>query len=145
MKEFIDKAIFYKKIADREELARNRFLDTPFDSPARTRYQEQLNERIAIKHMIADEPAADVVEVVRCKDCKHFVCDMDLNHEEYPNEIEADGLCQITDRYCDMPHFVVVKIETPELELVDELEETCRLRTRRRRFWKYGEVDMDEN
>lgn len=67
MKEYIDKAIFYKKIADREELARNRFLDTPFDSPARTRYREQMNERIAIKHMIADEPAADVVEVVHGK------------------------------------------------------------------------------
>lgn len=50
-------------------------------------------------------PAEDVVEVVRCKDCKWFVYDMDLNHEEYPNQIEADGLCQITDKYCDMPHF----------------------------------------
>lgn len=67
MNEYIDKAIFYKKIADREELARNRFLDTPFDSPASTRYREQMNERIALKHMIADEPAADVVEVVHGK------------------------------------------------------------------------------
>lgn len=50
-------------------------------------------------------PVIDAVEVVRCKDCKHFVYDMDLNHEEYPNEIEADGLCEITDKYCDMPHF----------------------------------------
>lgn len=50
-------------------------------------------------------PAADVVEVVRCKDCKWFVYDMDLNHETYPNEIEADGICQITEKYCDMPHF----------------------------------------
>lgn len=50
-------------------------------------------------------PAEDIVEVVRCKDCKWFVYDMDLNHETYPNAIEADGLCQIADKYCDMLHF----------------------------------------
>lgn len=54
---------------------------------------------------LAKVKSDNVLEVVRCKDCKHFVCDMDLNHEEYPNEIEADGMCQITDKYCDMPHF----------------------------------------
>lgn len=35
-----------------------------FDSPAKTRYQEQLNERTDFKHMIADEPPADVAPVV---------------------------------------------------------------------------------
>lgn len=38
-------------------------------------------------------PAADVVEVVRCKDCKFFIPDAELDHNEYPNIIEADGLC----------------------------------------------------
>ena len=67
MKEYIDKAVFYGKIGEREELAISRFLDTPFDSPARTRCREQMNERTAFKHMVFDEPAADVVEVVHGK------------------------------------------------------------------------------
>lgn len=54
---------------------------------------------------LAKVKSDNVLEVVRCKDCKWFVYDMDLNHETYPNAIEADGLCQITDKYCDMPHF----------------------------------------
>ena len=37
--------------------------------------------------------SADVVEVVRCKDCKFFIPDAELDHNEYPNIIEADGLC----------------------------------------------------
>lgn len=45
------------------------------------------------KMLIEKEPAADVVEVVRCKDCKFFIPDAELDHNEYPNIIEADGLC----------------------------------------------------
>ena len=39
-----------------------------------------LNERSAFKFDVADFPAADVVEVVRCKECKHkygYKCDYD--------------------------------------------------------------------
>lgn len=54
---------------------------------------------------LGEKKNPDCEFVVRCKDCKWFVYDMDLNHETYPNEIEADGICQITEKYCDMPHF----------------------------------------
>ena len=70
--EYISKAELYKQIAEKEELARNRYLDTPstlpvpiFVNPSYERYTAQLNERTAFKHMVADfPPAADVVQVV---------------------------------------------------------------------------------
>jgi len=36
------------------------------------RWTAILGERSAFKHDVADAPTADVVEVVRCKDCKHL-------------------------------------------------------------------------
>lgn len=63
MAEYIDKANLYKKIAELEELARNRYLDTPSNSPAYPRYMAQLDERTKLKHMVADFPSADVAEV----------------------------------------------------------------------------------
>ena len=47
-----------------EELARNRYLDAPSDSPAKDRYLTQLHERTSFKHMIADECAEDVAPVI---------------------------------------------------------------------------------
>lgn len=44
---------------------------------------------------------ADVVEVVRCKDCKYFIPDKYLDHTKYPNDLEADGLCGNIDKYKD--------------------------------------------
>ena len=69
MAEYIDKGALYEKIAQLEEIARNRYLDTPSNSPAYQRYLAQMQERTALKHLIADFPAADAVSVVRCKDC----------------------------------------------------------------------------
>ena len=63
MKEYIEKAEIYKEIAELEELARNRVLDTPTTSPAYARYVAQLNERTELKHKIYDFPTAGVVEV----------------------------------------------------------------------------------
>lgn len=63
MNEYIEKNALYKKIAELEELARNRYLDTPSNSPACARYMAQLDERTRFKHMIYDSPAADVAEV----------------------------------------------------------------------------------
>lgn len=75
----IDADVLYKQVAESEEKARDRFLDTSsslpcpsYINPAYTRYNEQLNERTRLKHMIADAPTIDAVEVVRCKDCKWF-------------------------------------------------------------------------
>ena len=67
MAEYIEKNTLYKKIADLEVLARNRYLDTPSNSPAYSRYMAQLNERTRFKHMVADFPAADVAPVVHGK------------------------------------------------------------------------------
>lgn len=64
MTDYIERQAIYKKIAEMEETARNRYLDTPWDSPARERYRAQLNERTALKHIIADEPSANVREDV---------------------------------------------------------------------------------
>lgn len=72
MTEYIDKSSLYKKVSKLEELARDRYLDTPCGSPAYERYQAQMNERTALKHLIADFPSVDAVEVVRCKDCVHY-------------------------------------------------------------------------
>ena len=63
MDEYIDKSALYEKFAQLEELARNRYLETPSSSPGCSRYMTQLNERTAYKHIIADFPAADVAPV----------------------------------------------------------------------------------
>ena len=46
-------------------------------------------------------PTVDAVEVVRCKNCVHFIPDEFLDHTEYPNDLEADGLCDNIDKYTD--------------------------------------------
>lgn len=62
-KEYIDKSALYEKIAQLEELARNRYLETPSSSLCFSRYMTQLNERTALKHIVADFPSADVAPV----------------------------------------------------------------------------------
>lgn len=51
------------------------------------------------------KPLADVAEVVRCKDCKYFIQDAELDHNEYPNIIEADGLCDCSLKLTDADDF----------------------------------------
>ena len=63
MAEYIDKSALYEKIAQLEELARNRYLETPSSNPCCSRYMTQLNERTVFKHIIADFPSADVAPV----------------------------------------------------------------------------------
>lgn len=64
-KEYIDKSALYEKFAQLEELARNRYLETPSSSLCHSMYMTQVNERTALKHIIADFPSADVAEVRR--------------------------------------------------------------------------------
>ena len=71
-KEFIERGALYRKVAELEMLARDRYLDTPTNSPVYPMYMAQLGERTQLKFLIADFPTADVVEVVRCKDCVHY-------------------------------------------------------------------------
>ena len=57
-----------------------------------------LNERTAFKNDVADAPTIDAVEVVRCKDCKHWGYDVIFQdgwcrglHRGDPNWFCADG------------------------------------------------------
>jgi hypothetical protein len=50
-------------------------------------------------------PTTNLVRVVRCKDCKHFIPDEMLDHTKYPNDLEADGVCDNIDKYTDKDHF----------------------------------------
>ncbi len=65
MREYINKADLYDRILELEELARDRYLDTPWDSPARVRYQTQLNELTMLKHLIFDFPSIEIEEGVK--------------------------------------------------------------------------------
>lgn len=73
----IDANALYAKLQEHEELARKRVWDTastlPFPNnlnPAYTRYLAQLDERTALKHMVADAPTIAQPEIIHCKDCK---------------------------------------------------------------------------
>lgn len=66
MSRLIDGAALYERLAELEELARDRVLDTdtslPYPTnlnPAYTRYSAQLDERIRLKQMIADAPTIE--------------------------------------------------------------------------------------
>ena len=63
MDEYIKKNVLYEKIAQLEEFSRDRYLETPSDSPYRSRYMAELVERTYFKHIIEDFPAADVEPV----------------------------------------------------------------------------------
>ena len=61
MDEYISKNVLYEIITQLEELARNRYLDTP--SLYYPMYMTQLNERTHFKHIIQFFPTADVAPV----------------------------------------------------------------------------------
>lgn len=51
-----------------------------------------------VLHVIDSIPAADVVEVVRCKDCRYFW----KYNEKYAQEVEhADGDCVVEALHCE--------------------------------------------
>ena len=64
MDDLISRKYLYDKMLEKEELARQRALDTPTHSPAYLRYVAQMNERTALKHEIADAPPVEAVPVV---------------------------------------------------------------------------------
>lgn len=86
MSDLISKGAIYKKIAEMEDLARKRVLDMPTNSPCYMIYVAQLNERTALKHVIADAPTIEAEPVVhgrwifgnanhreymKCSECLH--------------------------------------------------------------------------
>lgn len=91
-KEYIDKSALYEKIAQLEELARNRYLETPSSSLCHSRYMTQLNERTALKHIIADFPSADVAPVRRgrCDVCSGKAVLTQDCYNGYSIEIDAE-------------------------------------------------------
>lgn len=88
MAEYIDKADLVKRLENRvKDYGRDCNSNAPIISGT---YQ-------AVLHMVENLPTADVVSVVRCKDCKrceHFYpeCDINGNHREayYCKSIKGD-------------------------------------------------------
>ena len=69
MRRLIDADALYEQIAKKEELARQRVLDTPSRmpngdlNPSAIRYTAQLDERTQMKFMIADAPTVEAIPV----------------------------------------------------------------------------------
>ena len=69
MRRLVDADVLYEQIAKKEELARQRVLDTPSMmpngnlNPSAIRYTAQLDERTQMKFMIADAPIIDAIPV----------------------------------------------------------------------------------
>jgi hypothetical protein len=100
----IDGDALYAKLQEHEELARKRVWDTastlPFPTnlnPSYTRYLAQLDERTALKHMVADAPTIEQPEIIHCRDCK-------LRDTEYCNMahgfmgMKDDDYCSYAER-----------------------------------------------
>ena len=100
----IDADALYTKLQEHEELARKRVWDTastlPFPNnlnPAYTRYLAQLDERTALKHMVADAPTIEQPEIIRCRECR-------LRDTEYCNMahgfmgMKDDDYCSYAER-----------------------------------------------
>ena len=105
-KEYIDKSALYEKIAQLEKLARNRYLETPSSSLCFSRYMTQLNERTALKHIVADFPSADVAPVrhgewLKAEDdyCGLNIIQCSICHEEWCFEID-DDVIDLNYHYC---------------------------------------------
>ena len=76
MNDLISRKYLYDKMSEKEELARQRVLDTPTHSPAYLRYVAQFNERTALKHEIAEAPT---VYAVPLKDVYRIIA----GHSDY--------------------------------------------------------------
>lgn len=59
----IDVEPIYKKVCELEELARDRVIDCPTNSPVYMRYVAQLNERTTLKHLLFDAPTIETEPV----------------------------------------------------------------------------------
>ena len=67
------------------------------------KWQAILGERLAFKFDVADAPAIDAVEVVRCKDCKHRIIEPNDDWCECTGcDINPDGFCEEGERKEDV-------------------------------------------
>ena len=86
MSRYVDADALYEKTAEWEAQALH-MVDIHShdeDNAEWKRWSTILTERSAFKFDIADFPTADVVEVVRCKDCRYW---QDNQEGHYPNEL----------------------------------------------------------
>lgn len=67
MSEYIDKALLYEQVAEKEEYLRGMLLETPSDSPEFDIYMGRFTATTQIKFLIADTPPEDVAPVVHTK------------------------------------------------------------------------------
>ena len=101
----IDADVLYEKTAEWEAQALH-MADVTMHDEDKTewrRWSAVLTERSAFKHDIADAPTIDAVEVVRCKDCKHWYSDADTGMAcEFTNIGQPeDGFCNWAERRSD--------------------------------------------
>lgn len=47
------------------------------------------------------EGIKNFIQTMANEDCKYYIPDADIDHNEYPNEIEVDGLCDNCLKYTD--------------------------------------------
>lgn len=93
MPRYINKEVLYNKAANWEAKAMiqlDKLNKIPFGEMTQEEYiawrvwSAVYQERTAFKHDVADAPTADVVEVVRCKDCKRSgLCEMEDRGRRY--------------------------------------------------------------
>lgn len=107
MDRLIDADALYEQIAKKEELARQRVLDTPSRmpngdfNPSAMRYATQLDERTQMKFMIADAPTVDAEPVrhgkwINANEGRWNTCEV-LKCSECG---ELDNRMYKTDKYC---------------------------------------------
>ena len=99
MTEYTDKSALYEKIAQLEELARNRYLETPSNSPAYPRYTAQMQERTALKHLIADFPAVDAVPAEKYDELREMFVDYVCSGVSNPAPYCKNRCAECLDRY----------------------------------------------
>lgn len=79
MTEYINKAQFRQQLIDRQ-------ITTQFFNP------RERHEIGCVIEMLDNTPTADVVEVVRCKDCKYYMSDI-CYHDFGLNFMRSDDYC----------------------------------------------------
>lgn len=67
MDEYIKKQNIFQKISEKEQNVAELCLGLSWDNPSKQVLQARLNEIVAFKHMVADEPAANVREDVQAR------------------------------------------------------------------------------
>lgn len=97
MSDLINRGNLLDEVQRLEEIARNRFLDTPTTSPCCMRYAAQMNELTGMKHLIADAPTAyDVDKVVEQLENKIFSAEV---YNDDFNGVQIDNLLCMGDVY----------------------------------------------